>query len=300
MTLDNLQSFNGDLRAAVRAGVKLEIGEKSTPGSALSIRKLERLEKQIASGQEVPARYQAAIETWQKTGTMVPILEGLSTRINAWIQIDRLFRKALIYVLIVAALGIIGLIYFQTSVLPQIEMIRNDLATIARPAHSIEPSSVGLWSQVLLFVYVVVMAVLVYWFFSAGTARVGLFAGGGNYMRCRSLATATQSMQLLVAAGTDPQQAATIGGCLAGLDELGQSELIYSIKDIDHDAILSPVWVDYLLMIADRQYLKARVWGPTALVVTIGGTVAFLYVVLAYWPIVSLFNDMTNFGGAGL
>ncbi len=300
MNADDIQTFSSDLRAAVKAGVKLEIGENPTPGSTLSLKQLERLEKQVANDSKLPPRYQAAIETWQKTGTMIPVLEGLSTRFNARVRIDRMFRKAMVYVSILAALGIVGLIYFRTSVLPQIEMVRHDLATLARPPIEIQHSSAGLFSIIILILFIVVLIVLFYGLFSGGAAKLGCWLGGNRYMRCCSLASATRTMQMLVAEGTDPHQAAMLGGKLAGLDSEGQGEMIYNIKDLDRDAILSPAWVDYLLMMSDRQYLKSRTWGPATLVLIVGGAMTFLYVLLAYWPIVSLVYDLSGNGKVGL
>jgi hypothetical protein len=294
MNVDDIQTFSGDLRAAIKAGVKLEIGEKPVPGSTLSLKQIERLERQITDASEVPPRYQAAIETWQKTGTMIPVLEGLSTRFNAWVRIDRMFRKSMVYVSVLAALGIVGLIYFRTSVLPQIEMMRHDLATLARPAIEIRPSGVELFSIIVLILFVVILVVLIYGLFSGGAAKLGCWLGGDRYMRCCSQATATRTMQMLVAEGTDPHQAAMLGGKLAGLDAEGQGEMIYNIKGLDREAILSPAWVDYLSMMADRQYLKSRTWGPATLVLIVGGIMTFLYVLLAYWPIVSLVYDLSG------
>ncbi len=299
MNPDDLQTFQSDLRAAVNAGVKLEIDDKPTPGSALSIRKLEQLEKQTASGETLPTRYQAAIDTWLQTGTMIPILDGLSSRINAWRRIEKMFRKSLVYILIIAALGVIGLFYFQTRVLPQIETVRQDLATLARPRVHIEPSNIGLISTIVMVLFVVALLVFAWWLFVGGAARFGWWTGGHHYMRCRALASATQTMQMLVAEGTDPSQAATLGGTLAGLDPGGQGEMIFAIKDLDRNAILSPAWVDYLLMIADRQYLRSRTWGPASMIVVIGGVMTFLYVTIAYWPIVCLIYDMSSHGGTG-
>jgi hypothetical protein len=294
MNVDDIQTFSGDLRAAIKAGVKLEIGEKPVPGSTLSLKQIERLERQITDASEVPPRYQAAIETWQKTGTMIPVLEGLSTRFNAWVRIDRMFRKSMVYVSVLAALGIVGLIYFRTSVLPQIEMMRHDLATLARPAIEIRPSGVELFSIIVLILFVVILVVLIYGLFSGGAAKLGCWLGGDRYMRCCSQATATRTMQMLVAEGTDPHQAAMLGGKLAGLDAEGQGEMIYNIKGLDREAILSPAWGDYLSMMADRQYLKSRTWGPATLVLIVGGIMTFLYVLLAYWPIVSLVYDLSG------
>ena len=103
------KTFFNDLRAAVRAGVKMEIGELESPSRALTIGKIDQLETKAANGSKIPPRFEAAIETWKKTGSMVPVLEGLSTKIESWHCISRLFRKSLLYVFAVAILAIVAL-----------------------------------------------------------------------------------------------------------------------------------------------------------------------------------------------
>ena len=57
----DLQIFHNDLRAAVRAGVELEIGDQPVPDSKLDVRRLEELEAMVAADQNVPDRYQACL-----------------------------------------------------------------------------------------------------------------------------------------------------------------------------------------------------------------------------------------------
>jgi len=69
LSSDSLQPFFADLRAAVRAGVELEIGDGESPARALSLKKLERIEQEIEGGDPGPKRIQASIDTWRKTGS---------------------------------------------------------------------------------------------------------------------------------------------------------------------------------------------------------------------------------------
>ena len=100
------QSFFNDLRAAVRSGVNLEIGDSESPARSLSLKQLDQLEAGAANSDALPERFEAAIETWQKTGSMIPVLEGLSTRKRASQRIHRLFMKSLIYVFAIAILAL--------------------------------------------------------------------------------------------------------------------------------------------------------------------------------------------------
>ena len=179
----DLQIFHNDLRAAVRAGVELEIGDGPAPNSKLSIDRLEELEAQVANDLPVPERYQAAIETWQKTGSMVPILEGLSIRNKAWNRIGKLFRSAMFYILLVAILAIAAMIHYKLNILPEIEAVRLDLIRMARSDQEFSQSYAGIMSTVALLLFVVMLVVLVWAMFAGGITKAGLWVGGKAYMR---------------------------------------------------------------------------------------------------------------------
>jgi len=294
MSSTDLESFHNDLRAAVRAGVKLEIGDADAPARSLGVDAIDKLKEKLTSGSPLPERYQAAIDTWNKTESMIPVLEGLSTRISAWHRINILFRKSLIYVFAIAVLAIAGLIWFQLKILPEINVVRNDLITIARPIQNVSRSSAGFWATVTLVIFVLVLLALIWWLLRGGVARAGWWTGTGTYMRYRTLATAARTLQTLVAKGMEPETAAALSGKLAGLGPEGQGELLCSIRGIERDTILSSEWSDYLIMMAQQQYVTARTWGPTTFTVVIGGIFTLLYVVLAYWPITSLLYELSH------
>ena len=291
---DSLQTFFTDLRAAVQAGVKLEIGDGETPAGALSVKKLNRIEQDVESGNALPKRMQASIETWQKTGSMVPVLEGLSSRLSAWRRIRKLFRRSLIYLFCIAALSIAALIWYQLSILPEIKAIRQDLIQLARPVAEIEPSSIGFWANVTLILFALCVLLGIWWLIKGGAVRAGWWLGADNYMRYRTLATASRTVQALVAAGEDPESATSLGGTLVGLRPDESGELLASVRDLDRQAILSSEWSDYLLMMAQQQYISARIWGPTSVIVIIGGIFTLLFVLLAWWPITILVHELSH------
>ena len=294
MPTPDLQIFNNDLRAAVRAGIELEIGDQPIPGSKLSINQLNSLETQYANNQDVPDRYRAAVKTWQKTGSMVPILEGLSTRKRAWNRIGKLFRGAMAYVLLVGIIAIGALVYYKRYILPEIEAVRADLVTIAKPGQVISQSFAGILSTVMLVLFVIMFLALIWWMLTGGVAKAGWWMGGGAHMRCQALAAAARTTQLLIAEGVEPAEATKLGSSLAGLDPEGRGELLYTVQGLDDDELRSPALSDYLLMIADRQYLFTRTWGPDVLIVVFAGVFTILFALLAYGPFASLLGDLSK------
>ena len=290
----DLRTFHDDLRAAVRAGVALELGDKPTPGSSLGIKELEQLETQSANSEQVPARYEAAIETWQATGSMIPVLEGLSARKKAWSRIGRVFRNAFLYVSLVAILAIVALAYYQLKILPEIEAVRQDLVSLADPMQEISSSNAMLFSNVALVLFVCMLLALIWWMLTGGIGKAGRLIGGSAFLRCQTLASACRTMQLLITKGVEPSRAAQLSGTLAGLDQEGLGELLYTIEGLDEDELQSPALADYLLMIADQQLITTRTWGPGVLILVVGGIFTILYALLAYGPIAALLYDLSR------
>ena len=115
MNASDSQRFHQDLAAALMVRVPLEIGSSRSRGHRhrLTLSRLNELETQIdpwltqsdstsadraeflhalRSHAELPIRYRAALETFQQTNTMLPVLEGLTTRTVAQSQATRVLR----------------------------------------------------------------------------------------------------------------------------------------------------------------------------------------------------------------
>ncbi len=295
MPTESLTTFFNDLRAAVFAGVKLEIGGSETrKPEKLTSKRIDQWEQDAEKETELPQRCRAAIDTWNKTGSMIPVLEGLSTRADALSRISGLFRKSLLYVLAIGTLAIAALVWYPLVVLPEITAVREDLMTLARPVEEIRSINAAFWANVVLAVFIIAFGILISWLLKGGVARAGWWLGANSYLRYRTLATASRILQALVAEGEEPKTAANLSSQLAGLGPEETGELLASIRDHDRTSVLSSEWSDYLLMMAQQQYVTARIWGPASMIAIVGGLFTLLYVVLAYWPITSLVFELSQ------
>ena len=293
MSSADYKPFFGDLRSAIRAGVPLEIGEGPSPAKALSVESLEQLESQHKRGDQLPPRLADAMQTWQRTGSMIPVLEGLSSRLSAWKRIGTIFRQALIYLLLIAVASIVGLSWYLISVLPEIEAVQNDLIDLANPVAPIEPTNMGLWATIALVVFVVILILAVTWLIKGGMTRAGWWIGADGYLHYQTLATAAKAVQALVADGESPQQAVLLSSRLTGLSPEAAGELVASVEGLERNSILRSEWSDYLQMIARQQFISAKIWGPTTMIALVGGFFVLLYVLIAWWPITSLIQDLS-------
>lgn len=288
------EPFFNDLRAAIRAGVNLELGEGRSPAKALTVKSLEELQSQYNSGAKLPARLCDAMQTWQRTGSMILVLEGLSSRLSAWTRISSLFHRSLAYLLLIAAVSIAALGWYLISVLPEIEAVQKDLIELANPVEPIEPLNMRLWASLAILFFVLALIIGIAWLLKGGIARAGWWLGADGYIHYQTLATASKAVQTLVAKGESPQESVLLGSRLTGLSGQASGELLASVEGLDRDSIQRSEWSDYLQMMARQQYISAKIWGPTTMIVVVGGFFVLLYVLIAWLPITSLIYELSH------
>jgi hypothetical protein len=292
-----MQQFYQDLRASVFAGVSIECGEKWAPSAELRLKDIEAFESFESAGSQTSTvrsndRLEAAIETYKHTGSMLPVLEGLSTRVNAWRRVKRLFRRSMFYVICVSAVAVTGLVVFHRYVAPQMQMVRQDLIEFAGAKGLPNRFDVIGMVPYVSALFAILLAAMIVWMLLGGIARMGWWIGGRQYVRYQTMASAIRAMRMLVASGVPKREAATIGVRLAAVDKFGRAEILHVVETMDDDAIQSSQWTDYLKMVAERQYLSARSYGPLLLVTVICGLIALIYTLLVYGPFVSLLYDL--------
>ena len=123
-----LDQFSNDIRAALIANIPLTCGD----GRRLTERELDRLvglQAQQEHGKssvdtpttetrqnELPDWFRAGLSVFHKTGTMVPVLEGLSIRARATHQAIRAVRWTILYLLVVTGFALAGVLFFSNFV----------------------------------------------------------------------------------------------------------------------------------------------------------------------------------------
>ena len=186
--------FHEDLRAAVVAGVPLEIGDRET--KLLTLAKIEQLENQIRpklstdavtdertrqqffdSLNEVPLRYRAALQVFDRLGSMPPVLDGLTTQILAERRVAGTLRWSFSYLLLLLLLASLGLSLFLVRIVPAFESMRADLFL---PAAINAPPRLDLiqWLPGVIVVFSVCFGLLLIWLVTGGVTKVAMWFRG--------------------------------------------------------------------------------------------------------------------------
>lgn len=308
--MTDFKRFHNELKAAIVARVPIEIGGQNLVGSSgcLTMAKLDRLEsvmqplltgdqplKQVLDTQpELPSRYRAALRVFDQTESMVPVLDGLTTRRLAQRRITRILRWTFFYLMLVLLIAFLGLRFFDSAIVPVVHDMRADMllpAAINAPER-IDPLP---WMPVIVAVLGVGFVITSIWLLIGGASKAALWLGGNHYVRCRTSTTTIQTLQMLMATGMDVDEAVSISCDLSGAETTTCREIQIAAKDLKKSGQLDSL-CDYFTILASQRLAYMKVGTPIALISTVGGGVVVLYAVLIFWPIISMIKDLATAG----
>ncbi len=200
------QRFHNDLKAAVLARVPIEVNNASSRAAdqRLTLSRLKQLET-VAQGtiqpgehdDALPVRYAAALRTFSLVDSMSPVLDGLTTRYLATRRVEKILRGTLVYLFVLFAIALPGLLLFSMKIMPAFSRFRGDLllpAAINAPDRfDVEP-----WVPVPASILIAGLVILLLLIFG-GAKKVAMWAGGRHYVRCRTSQTALQTFDCLPA-----------------------------------------------------------------------------------------------------
>lgn len=311
MNATAVKQFHDDLRASVVARVPVEIAEtQSVFGSCLSLNDIDVLE-QSKCGESSRAgnlgdsnRYRSAIECFESTGSMAPILTALSANRLAINEVSRVLRRTFYYLGAVLVAACLGLLLFWYRGVPAIEKLRADLEL---------PWSIQAESQMdllpflpwLILFFAIALLVLVVWWLFGGATRVGMWLGGRRFVNNRTGIASLGLASHLVEHGVGIERALLLGCDVALNGDPSRGKMLAEIQSLvaagefsnrEEEAEYIDVWRQYLETTADQSLSRLKTIVPPLLVCFCGGLVAVSYCVVLYWPIMSLLRDMTTLG----
>lgn len=304
----DLEQFHDDLKAAVIADVPL-VGGKD---HRLTVTELENLQQKLNAVNNDPQRlideankgtwhddtlpkwYQAALTVFARTGSMLPVLEGLSVRPLAIRDITRALRWTFIYLSIVATAALLGLCMFQVLVVPAIKYFREDLflpaAIEAMPRFDVLPWIPWIIAALAIGLVLGLLGMLV-----GGVANITAWLGGRRYECCAVSMSVLRISQSLVEAEVAVNEAVSISYELTGADSNVRREVQSMIQGCDQAHAIGQM-ADCLRLTANNRLARLRIVTPVLVTAMFGGGLALIYCVIVFWPILSLLKDLPTAG----
>ena len=320
------QSFYADISAALMARIPVELESRSLLQSVVTpttsqIRNAAEAEHLNATA--IASRHQAALDIHGQLGSMVPVLDGLSTRAIASQKFAAMFRRVLWYVALLLLVALLGLLYFKRYIAPEYELVRQDIQLhygITEFSGNMFPYIIPLIAVVAILLFLTSLFLLTNWtgwlinlFGGREYVRsillfltslflltnwtgwlINLF-GGREYVRLKVLSGAAKTLALLASQGTTLTDATETTATLYALDIKGRNQLSGSIGDassVETWQNLSQFWS----IKAAKTLKRARTLAPVVLLLTIGGGVAVAYALLVYGPLIGLIRDLVEAG----
>lgn len=310
MEASDFERFHRDLKAAAFAGVPLNIGDASSSrGSAANtLGRLEQLGATVSSlvahskgnfdaasaAADLPDRYQAALQIFAGTDSMLPVLEGLSIESRSAQMLARSIRWTMIYLFIVLAFSFLGLLFFSKNVVPSILNLRADLTLAAAISPSTQFDPIP-WLPIIIGLFGVLAIGLLSWLLLFGFQRTAILLGGGKFVRSKILETTANNVAMLLKVGHSATSAADIGCRLAGVDATVQQEIVEAIEGPENLIQLATL-SEFSKLLGQRRLAFFQLGTPIILVSVVGGIVVLVYSAMIYWPIVALLKDLVTAG----
>ena len=292
----SLQSFYADIEAARVANVPVELDSRSLLQSATSlsessIRKLAAATKQNIAN--VDDRHQAAIGIHKQLGSMVPVLDGLSARAIANREFGMIVKRVLWYLSLVLLVALLGLVYFNRSIVPEYNSVRQDLELY----HGMTDFNLDAFPY-LIPLMVIVGLLLVINIVLLLTGKTGFLMGwfgGRKYVRLKVAAAAARTLGLLVSQNVSLADATQSTATLYALDKVGQQQFCRSFAEAT-DAETYQILSQYWSLKAAKIFERARTVAPMVVLTVVGGGVAAAYGTVVYGPLIGLIQDLVQSG----
>lgn len=327
MQVERFQQFHEDLRAALAAGVVLELdfgprrdsglNRRTSPtkltsanldqisnlartrlfsdkllcndsGGDLGSLAIAHTDRLSVSG--LPKQYLAALAVYQATDSMVPVLEGLSIRHRTEQRAARAIIWTLASLMLLLAVVIFGLWLFGSYLSQLVQVIRNDVTPTRTVDSFVMDEASGTGSRLPLAL-IVAYAGLVVWFCTGGYRKVVGWLGGRSVVRDRQMELVFETARLLESRGLTPQTAAELGCDLVAIDDAGKSQVMAVISDAD-SASTSQELPRYFSLSAARRLVRMRTLTSAGLFLVIGGLCALVYCLLIFDTVIAMLNDL--------
>ena len=292
----SLQSFYDDIEAARVANVPVELDSRSLLQSATSlsessIRKLAAATKQNIAN--VDDRHQAAIGIHKQLGSMVPVLDGLSARAIANREFGMIVKRVLWYLSLVLLVALLGLVYFNRSIVPEYNSVRQDMELYdGMTDFNLDafPYLVPLMVIVGLLLVITIVLLL--------TGKTGFLMGwfgGRKYVRLKVAAAAARTLGLLVSQNVSLADATQSTATLYALGKVGQQQFCRSFAEAT-DAETYQILSQYWSLKAAKIFERARTVAPMVVLTVVGGGVAAAYGTVVYGPLIGLIQELVQSG----
>ena len=296
----SLTEFFDGLKAAIDVGVPLDVSSEINASDLLTRQRLDGFRTSNDNAANWPPRLNAAIETWQRTGSIVTAIEGLSTEATARRTLRRATARTLLYLALVLATAATAITIFWVWLQPEIDAIYRDLETTTGVVYPTENNSIVF---VILIVGCLIAAAWVLQQVYSGRSPIVNRFGGRQFVDYRRQHVLWATLERLLNTGTPPDQASSLAHALLGGDQslkqnvdarLLSMNLPDNFESSSADRRDLYIASGYFSSIADFQIQRLRSTLSITTISIFGGALVAVCAILMYYPVIRLLGNLAR------
>ena len=291
--------FNG-LKAAIDVGVPLDVSSAKKTPDLLTRQRLDAFRATADDTAKWPPRLNAAIETWQRTGSIVTAIEGLSTEATARQTLRRATARTLLYLALVLATVAAAITLFWVWLQPEIDAIYRDLEMTTGVAYPNENNAIVF---AILIIGCLIAAMWVLQQVYSGNSPIVNRFGGRQFVDYRRQHVLWSTLERLLNTGTPPDQASSLAHALLGGDQSLKKTVDARLASMNLPADSQPssthgqelyVASGYFSSIADFQIQRLRSTLSITTISIFGGALVAACAILMYYPVIRLLGNLAK------
>ena len=202
-------------------------------------------------------------------------------------------KRVLWYLSLVLLVALLGLVYFNRSIVPEYNSVRQDMELYdGMTDFNLDAFPYLIPLMVIVGLLLVITIVLLL------TGKTGFLMGwfgGRKYVRLKVAAAAARTLGLLVSQNVSLADATQSTATLYALDKVGQQQFCRSFAEAT-DAETYQILSQYWSLKAAKIFERARTVAPMVVLTVVGGGVAAAYGTVVYGPLIGLIQDLVQSG----
>lgn len=302
----NVGQFHNDLKAVLTAKLPL-VGNQQ---DRLTTKRIESLREQLDATElsqkltperiaelekkdAFPTWYCAALTVFSKTGSMLPVLEGLSVWPRVLRNANQMIRRTFIYLVLVLVAALLGLSYFYFKFKNSVQGFL-DHATLTTD-NPVTTSFGNFDLSSMILVLLVVLGLVLVWTLAGGVSRAAMWLGGRGYFDNSMAVTVLRLCQSLMSTGMKSRDALELGFKLTGGSARIQDRVLSLVQEGDDETVIEQM-ASYYQLAASRCLAQLSRRTPMIAISVVGGLVTLLYCVVVFGAISSLIEQLFEQG----
>ena len=205
---------------------------------------------------------------------------------------QRVLRRASLYLLLLIATMLLGLLVFLYYSNPYFEGLRSDLQLMTESSYvpATDPTA---WIPMVALGALIFAPLVFVWILLGGPRFMVVWCGGRRVADLQQSSIALQAIERLHQSGVPMEEAIELSCDLVAADTSTRGTIAGALKGATESSGLA-AWADTMAEAARDRMTKIELWLPLLAVTITGGGLAMIYCLVIYRPILSIMTELSS------